>query len=178
MRHVIKKLIQAGRLLFQEGLVDARAGNLSVRLGDKLLITRRGVHLGCLQEQDFILVDLYKDGPLDHRASSELIVHREVYKASSWSAVVHAHPISVVKLSFNTELIRPMDSEGVGLVGEVKVLPEHPPGSKELAHAVAQELKNSKLVVVRGHGVFCADTDILYAYAHTSVLERSCKILL
>ncbi|RME11800.1 MAG: hypothetical protein D6804_02530, partial [Aquificota bacterium] len=53
-----------------------------------------------------------------------------------------------------------------------------PSGSEELAEAVSEVIKSSRLVVVRAHGVFSADSDPFYAYAHISVLERSCKILL
>jgi len=46
---LIKKLIEVGKLLYVEGLVDARAGNLSCRLEKSLIITRRGSHLGRLR---------------------------------------------------------------------------------------------------------------------------------
>ena len=176
--YYMKKLQLIGRLLFEEGLVDARAGNLSVRIGDKMLITRRGSFLGDLKDHDFILLDIKRESLLDERASSELVVHREVYLKTQKRAVVHAHPVSVVKLSFEKDLIMPKDSEGEELLNSVKVIPKLPSGSYELAREVAKILSTSKLVVVRGHGVFSADTDAFYAYSHISVLEHSCKILL
>lgn len=174
----LKKLVEVGRLLYLEGLVDARAGNLSCLLEKHILITRRGSHLGLLGEWDFIKVSINAQGPLTERASSELLVHLEVYRQSSHRAVVHAHPISAVILSTNLERIQPRDEEGKALLGEVSVLPSYPSGSPQLAEAVAQALKGSPLVIVKGHGVFSADRDPFYAYAHISVLERSCKILL
>ncbi|ADO45666.1 class II aldolase/adducin family protein [Hydrogenobacter thermophilus TK-6] len=174
----MRKLQLIGRLLFEEGLVDARAGNLSVRIGDKMLITRRGSFLGDLKDHDFILLDIKRESLLDERASSELVVHREVYLKTQKRAVVHAHPVSAVKLSFEKDLIVPKDSEGKELLGSVRVLKELPSGSYQLAQAVAETLAGEKLVVVRGHGVFSADTDVFYAYSHISVLEHSCKILL
>lgn len=174
----IKKLIEVGKLLYAEGLVDARAGNLSYRLGPNLIITRRGSHLGRLREEDFIKVPLFQEYLLEDRASSELPVHKEVYLSTNHSCVVHAHPISTVVLSFSLDTIEPIDSEGKDLIGAVKVIPPYPSGSRELARAVAEALRDSKLVVVRSHGVFSADRDPFYAYAHISVLERSCKILL
>ena len=178
MRFYVNELMKVGRLLFMEGLVDARAGNMSIRIGEKLLITRRGSHLGMLREEDFILVSLDRKDPLEDRASSELIVHREIYTKTRWKAVVHAHPPNVVKLSFEKDTIEPVDSEGISLLGSVKVIPDYPSGSKELAVVVSDVLKKDNLVVVRGHGVFSADVRALYAYSHISVLEHSCKILL
>jgi L-fuculose-phosphate aldolase len=178
MHYHIRKLIQVGRLLFEEGLVDARAGNLSVRIGQKMLITRRGSHLGTLKEHDFILLDITKTSILDSRASSELLVHREVYIKTQNLALVHAHPTAVIKLSFRTKKIVPKDGEGKTLLKSVKVIPNLPSGSQKLAEAISDILSQDKLVVVRSHGVFSADTDPFYAYSHISVLEHSCKILL
>ncbi len=174
----IKKLVEVGRLLYREGLVDARAGNLSVRLKDQLIITRRGSHLGRLEGWDFVELPLEKAHILEDRASSELVVHREIYLQTSHRAVVHAHPLATTILSLEMDHIEPIDSEGRDLLGRVEVIPNYPSGSYELAKAVASSLKASRLVVVRAHGVFSADLDPFYAYAHISVLERSCKILL
>jgi len=175
---LIKKLIEVGKLLYVEDLVDARAGNLSCRLEKSLIITRRGSHLGRLREEDFIKIPLFERHMLEDRASSELLVHREVYMNTNHVCVVHAHPISAVILSFTHDVIEPVDSEGKDLLGSVKVLPPYPSGSEELARSVSETLKDSKLVIVRSHGVFSANKDPFYAYAHISVLERSCKILL
>ncbi|MFN4319892.1 MAG: class II aldolase/adducin family protein [Aquificaceae bacterium] len=174
----LKKLIEVGRLLYKEGLVDARAGNLSYRLGDYLIITRRGSHLGRLKEEDFIKIPLLIDHLLQDRASSELPVHREVYLKTSHRCVVHAHPVCAVALSFERDVITPIDSEGKDLIGSVRVIEPYPSGSKELSRAVAKALEDSNLVVVRSHGVFSAGLDPFYAYSHISILERSCKILL
>lgn len=174
----IKKLIEIGRLLYEEGLIDARAGNLSYRLGKDMLITRTKSHLGKLKEWDFIRIPLTESHVLEERASSEALVHKEIYLNTPYRCVVHAHPPCAVALSFGLDPIEPEDSEGKALLGSVKVIPSYPSGSKELAKAVAQALKTSRLVVVRAHGVFSADSDPFHAYSHISVLERSCKILL
>ncbi|MFN3598732.1 MAG: class II aldolase/adducin family protein [Aquificaceae bacterium] len=174
----LKKLMEIGRLLYKEGLVDARAGNLSYRLEEDMVITRRGSHLGRLREEDFIKVSISKSHILEDRASSELPVHREVYLRASHRCLIHAHPICAVVLSFEKDLITPIDSEGKDLIGSVKVIDSCPSGSIELARAVAEALVGSKLVIVRSHGVFSADLEPFYAYSHISVLERSCKILL
>lgn len=178
MKYFVSKLIEVGSLLFQEGLVDARAGNLSVKVGRKILITRTKAHLNLLTPYDLICVDIDKEGPLDKRASSELLVHREIYKRTNHCAIVHAHPVNVIKLSFKKDMLEFIDSEGKMLLGSVKVIPDYEPGSKELAHIIAKELTNSNLVIVRGHGVFSADEDLMKAYSNVSILEHSCKVML
>ncbi|MDW8433549.1 MAG: class II aldolase/adducin family protein [Aquificaceae bacterium] len=173
----VGKLIEVGRLLYTEGLVDARAGNLSFKLDNSILITRRGTHLGRLNSWDFIKVPLEGRYPLEERASSELRVHRKVYLHTSYRSVVHAHPLATVQLSLELDLIEPVDSEGKELLGKVPVIECYPSGSEELAVAVCEAILSAGLVVVRSHGVFSASFDPFYAYAHISVLERSCKIL-
>ncbi|MEN3028524.1 MAG: class II aldolase/adducin family protein, partial [Aquificaceae bacterium] len=69
----LRKLTEVGRLLYAEGLVDARAGNLSCKVGNELIITRRGSHLGRLKEWDFIKIPIEESSILEERASSELL---------------------------------------------------------------------------------------------------------
>ncbi|WP_448588484.1 class II aldolase/adducin family protein [Thermocrinis sp.] len=170
------KLIKIGELLHKEGLVDARAGNLSVRLGDKVIITRTGSHLGCLSFEDLMELPIYGEHILRDRASSEWIVHRKIYTQTPHRAVVHAHPVHAVFLSY-LDAIEPKDSEGKAILGIVEVIPEYPSGSLELAKAVAEGLKRSKVLVVKDHGVFGAGKTLEEAYTYISVLERSCKLL-
>lgn len=173
----VRKILKVAHLLYQEGLVDARAGNISFRIDDKIIITRTGSHLGELTEEDLILLPLLGITPLLERASSEMPVHREVYLRTSHRAVVHAHPPATVSLSLRKEKIIPVDSEGKILLKEVCVVEDLPSGSEALAEAVASLLQDNSLVVVRGHGVFAADRDPMKAYGWISVLERSCRIL-
>lgn len=51
-----------GRDLFTQGLVSSLSGNLSIRLGDRLIITRRGCQVGDLAEQDLIETGINKNG--------------------------------------------------------------------------------------------------------------------
>ncbi|WP_448583846.1 class II aldolase/adducin family protein [Thermocrinis sp.] len=171
------ELVKVGELLYREGLVDARAGNLSVRLGDKVIITRTGSHLGTLSFEDFIELPLHQKHTLEERASSEWAVHREIYLQTIYRAVVHAHPLYTIFLSNYYHRIEPKDSEGKTILGAVEVIPDYPSGSTELAEAVSQRLKNSKILVVRNHGVFSAGRTLREAYSLVSVLERSCRYL-
>jgi len=69
-----------GRWLFLRGLVSSSSGNLSIRLGDRLIITRRGSNLGALQEKDLVETGINKNDRSTPLASSELAVHRAIYQ--------------------------------------------------------------------------------------------------
>ncbi len=177
MRRLAEEIILIGRLLFQEGLVDAVAGNISVRFKDRILITRRGSMKGSLGRADILRLKLEGDF-LDFRASSELVVHRKLYRETRARAIVHAHPISAVSLSYTFESIKPVDSEGRDMLGSVRVLSlKKPSASEELARAVSEELRDRRLVIVRGHGVFSVGKSLREAYRYISCLEHSCRIL-
>jgi len=45
---ILSQFQTVGRDLFSQGLVSSHGGNLSIRLGDRLIITRRGSMLGNL----------------------------------------------------------------------------------------------------------------------------------
>ncbi len=167
-----------GRDLFVRGLVSSHSGNLSIRLGDRLLITHRNSRLGYLEEQDLVETGISKNDRLTPLASTELAVHRCIYQEAPVQAIVHAHPPYAVALSFTESEIVPCDVEGRLILPLVPVLGRGmivKPG--ELATEIAEAIKKYKVVVVRGHGSFAAGQLLEEAYHYTTVLEESCRLL-
>ena len=80
---------EVGRDLFLAGAVTARHGNLSVRDGDRIFITRSGSMLSRLEPSDIIetRIDACE---MDAGCSRELVVHRAVYQATSTVSPVAA----------------------------------------------------------------------------------------
>jgi len=168
-----------GKLLFDEGLVHAGAGNLSIRQGDKIFITRTGSLLSMLKEGDVIEVGMEK-GDADKEASIELPVHRAVYKGSKAQAIVHAHPAYAIALSLNEEKIIPQDAEGKYFVKSIPVVKVREAiGSDEVARFLPPVFGGGYHgAVVRGHGSYTIGADLMEAYKLTSTIENSCKIIL
>jgi ribulose-5-phosphate 4-epimerase/fuculose-1-phosphate aldolase len=79
----------AGRTLFSLGLVRGAEGNLSAFDGERLVITRTGAELRSIARGDMIGGSL--QGDLEG-ASSDLEVHRAMYRKEGEGAVAHAHP--------------------------------------------------------------------------------------
>lgn len=169
---------EIGRDIFLSGLISSHAGNMSVRMGDRIIITRRGSMAGRLKPSDLIETGLEKDDAMITLASSELIVHRAIYKATSALAIVHAHPPHAVALSLVDDQIVPVDSEGSYLLHRVPVVSaEKTIGSADVAGVVAPALRDHKAVVLRGHGSFVIGELLEEAYMLTSSLEFSSRIL-
>jgi L-fuculose-phosphate aldolase len=66
-----------GHDLFIRGLVSSHGGNISVRMGDRIIITRTGAMLGHLIERDLIETGLEEDDSNIMLASNEIVVHPE-----------------------------------------------------------------------------------------------------
>jgi L-fuculose-phosphate aldolase len=165
-----------GRDLFLRGLVSSHAGNLSVRTGTAIWITRTGAMLGRITRDDAIEVDPVGPDPIDSHASSELTVHRAIYGATGAGAVVHAHPPYATLLSMLQDELTPIDSEGYYVLGRVHVVDIGAvvaAGLPESARAVSEALKEHRIVLLKGHGSFARGDTLEHAYMPTSSLEAS-----
>lgn len=177
-----------GRDIFLSHLISSHGGNMSVREGDYLYITRTGSMLGRLGADDVVRVPLRSrvdvegpgagSWPEDADASSELIVHRAIYAATDAAAVVHTHSPQTVFRSMVEDRIEPIDSEARLFMPEVPVLVSRQTvGSPEAAAAFAVALQEYPVAILRGHGPFAAADSLENAYRWVSVLEGSCEQL-
>ena len=175
---ILSQFQTVGRDLFTKGLVSSHSGNLSIRLGERLIITRRGSRLNCLEENDLIETGLNKNDRNTPLASVELPVHRAIYRETPALAIVHAHPPHAVALSLTETEIVPIDTEGQLIMEEVPVLGWNmkvKPGA--LGDEIAQALKQSRVVVVHGHGTFAIGQLLEEAHNYTTTLEESCQVI-
>ena len=175
---MLSQFQEVGQALFTQGLVSPQGGNLSVKLGEHLVITHRGSLLGSIQEGDLVETGITKNSRATPLASTELEVHRCIYKNTSALAVVHAHPPYAVCLSFTEKEIVPHDVEGRALLSRVPILgAEMVVKTGELADEIARLMGEHRVVLVRGHGSFAASQLLEEAYYYTVVLEQSCRLL-
>jgi L-fuculose-phosphate aldolase len=173
---ILGQFQSVGRGLFTQGLVSSHSGNLSIRMGENLIITRRGSQLGSLGENDLIETGICHNTRTTPLASSELPVHRAIYRLTNAQAIVHAHPPHAVALSLSEEdIVCP--SEGLTGIGRVPVLgrgAEIVPGA--LADAIAETLKTHRIMMVYGHGSFAIGQLLEEAYGLTTDLEAGCQV--
>jgi L-fuculose-phosphate aldolase len=101
-----------GRDIYVAQLTSSHGGNVSVRVGDRVIIKRRGAQLGRLKRSDFIETSLHRKDSEITRASTELIVHRTICLKTSALAVIHCHPRTAIALSMSRDAIIPIDVEG------------------------------------------------------------------
>jgi L-fuculose-phosphate aldolase len=168
-----------GRDLFLSGLTSSHGGNMSVRMGDRIIITRTGSMLAHLKEMDLIETGLEEDDSNIMLASSELLVHRAIYQNTSALAIVHVHPPYAVSLSMvEQDAIIPVDNEGSYVLRKIPIVQtELTTGSKEVARLAVEMLREYKIFMLRGHGCFSIGPVLEEAYQWCSSLEEACKII-
>jgi L-fuculose-phosphate aldolase len=160
-------LREAGRMLWESGLVSSHGGNLSARLADGgILITRTGAMLGRLGEGD--LATVTADGSSAGAPSMDAAVHRAIYEATGAGAVVHAHPRHAIALSLVLDALEPADAEGKLRLSVVPVVD---------GEGVAEALRTAAVALARGHGSYARGEDVWQALQWTSVLEESAQVL-
>jgi ribulose-5-phosphate 4-epimerase/fuculose-1-phosphate aldolase len=140
-------IVAAGRRLGARGLIAAGEGNLSIRLGEDLLITPSGRRKDELAPGDLVVVPLSGAGQAAARGSrlrpsSDVAIHRAVYAARpDVLALVHAHLPAAMALTLASEVPNPaVLPETALLLPRVPFVPFAAAGSDELAAAIAKAL--------------------------------------
>jgi L-fuculose-phosphate aldolase len=170
---------EIGRDLYTADMVSSHGGNLSMRLGDRIIIKRRGAMLGNLKQHDLIETGLERNDSGVALASTELIVHRQIYKQTPALAICHCHPRTAIALSLSREEIVPIDNEGSYLLKKVPIIwEEFASGTPEMANKLANALQNYTIVLLRGHGSFATGQTLDEAFFWSSTLEEACQIIL
>jgi len=173
-----QKIAKYGRKLVEHKLVESNFGNISLRAGDKMLITRTGAALDEITGFKVVEVNIQDTSSLDIIASSESVVHKEIYRQTSALSIIHAHceyAVVASLLSGPAGIILPIDSEGQYFLEDIPIV-EGGIGSRKLAEILANVLSKRRGAIVYGHGSFAIGQTLGEAYEVTTQLEHSCKI--
>ena len=170
---------EIGRDLYGQNMISSHGGNLSIRLGDKVIIKRRGAMLGALKPHDLIETRIDKNDSGVALASTELLVHRTVYQQTPALAICHCHPRTAIAFSLSRDEIVPIDNEASYLLKKIPVITEEfASGTPQMANKVAEALQNYKIIMLRGHGSFSTGQTLDEAFFWSSTLEEACQIML
>ena len=167
-----------GKDLSNRGLNGSHSGNIYIRSGGKIIITRRASMLGWLNPEDLVITDLEEeDSASSLIASTETEVHRQIYRQTDAMAVIHAHCPCLTALSIIEKEITCIDAEGMFLYKKIPVVEcDVPAGASEAAIKVPPVLRNYPAVVVRAHGVFAKGITLEDALQNITGTEQSADI--
>ena len=173
-------VVEAGRQMFERGLVAGTWGNISIRSdsGDQIAVTPSGRPYTELQPADIVLVS--PDGHLlaGQRPSSELPLHLAIYAARpDVFAVVHTHSIYATACAVARETIPPCLEEMVQAVGGgVKVAEYALPGTAELARNAVQALADRTAVLLANHGAVACGPNLSETLLIAELVEKAAQI--
>ena len=180
------QLVSYSARLLDDGLAVGSAGNMSVRIGDRVAITPSGISYAEMRPEDICLVGM--DGAelqSSETPSSETPMHLAIYAAAKAragaganaganagaGAVVHTHSPEVIALSAGRDELPAIHYAITGLGGPVRVAPYVRFGSSGLAAAAVTALDGRSAVILRNHGAVTYGRDLAQAYDRALLLE-------
>ena len=187
------QIVGAGRRLGARGLISAGEGNISVNLGDgMILITPSGLRKDELNPDDLVVVAIRPGvGPApaaDTGAgdaptpSSDVAIHRAVYETRpDVEAVVHAHLPAAMALTLAGEVPDPAAlPETALLLPRLPYVPFATPGSAELASGIAEAFATGAeplpgAVLLERHGAVAVGATVDQAINRLELVEVLCR---
>jgi ribulose-5-phosphate 4-epimerase/fuculose-1-phosphate aldolase len=172
-----QEIIFWGAQLHQQGINYGRSGNMSMRIGDKILITAHESYLGFLHEDDILIID--KEGNIlegDTEPTSEKLLHVSIYQQFPQKNVaIHAHPPYTVHYFHYHDTLTPITLEERVYLGKVNAITQRTPTITDLESA-HQALGNNDIVVIKDHGVVTIGEDFQYTFALIELLEVNARV--
>ena len=168
---------------WKQGLLSGCNGNASRRLGSHapgaVCITRSGTAKGRITPTDCCLMDIGTGTTLlGGPASSESGMHMAIYRARpDCDAILHTHPRRLLALSLRMagrqeDFLRLPLFEAEVWRAKLGFSPALPPGSTDLAEAVAMAAASKDAVWMAGHGLCCLGRTLADALCLAEELEH------
>jgi L-fuculose-phosphate aldolase len=160
-----------------EGLLIGSAGNVSVRVGERVAVTATGVVLGRATPGDVTVVDL--DGTVvagDRAPTSELELHLGIYRQHDAGAVVHTHAPHATAVSCALDELPCVHYQQLALGGAIRVAPFAVFGSPELAAETLKALEGKTAALLANHGAVSHGPTLEAAVDNALLLEWACGL--
>jgi L-fuculose-phosphate aldolase len=171
------ELAAAYRQVAALGLNQLASGNLSLRLGEGMLISPTGASAENLTEDALVYVDGEGRWAAGQRPSSEWRMHAAIYRdVPGAGAVVHTHSDYCVAVACQ-DMPLPGFHYLIGLFGgdDVPCVPYSTFGGEGLAEAAAAALKHRKACLLANHGMIAHAPSLNGAVGLAHRLEILCR---
>jgi len=182
------EIVEVCRLMYGRNLIAASDGNVSVRWGERYLITTpTGLYKGFLRPEDLVVTDL--EGQLapdsvaprnGHSPSAELRLHLEVYRQRpDVRAVVHAHPPITTALTVAGVSLAPcILPETLVTLGTIVTTAYATPTSAQGPEVIRPYIRDHDALVLDRHGAVTVGDNVFSAYARMEKVENTAEVIL
>lgn len=174
-----QRMCDIGRRIWQRNYVDGNGGNITVRVGDNLVLsTPTLISKGFMKPEDICLINLEGKQLAGWRKStSEAMTHLAIMRVNPKAkSCIHAHPPH--STAFAISGLEPPSCvipEAEVFLGKVGVAEYQTPGSPENAVEVSRVAKDHQAVLMKNHGVICWGKDVEDTYWKLENTEAFCQ---
>lgn len=172
-----REVVETCLFMQSNGLIVGTAGNVSIRVDDKVAISPSGVPYETMTAEDVVVFSMdgeRVDGILE--PSSELPLHLSVYRETAAKAITHNHAPASTALGLVVDEIPPSHYYSAMLGGIIRVAPYAEFGTDELARNVTDALKGHSGALMKNHGAITIGPTVKKAAGLLPILEYVCEI--
>ena len=180
--NIKQMIVEAGRKMYNTGLVAGTSGNISMRTPDKedsFFITPSSMAYDQIQEHDIVEINSKGEPYIKgQRPSSEWQMHVSVYQRfEKYNAIVHTHSTFATSFAVTHENIPLILIEMKPyLGGDLHVAPYRPAGTKELGEVILPYLEDRNSCLLANHGTISCGETLEDAFMAAEYVEDAAKI--
>lgn len=168
--------------MYNSGMVSAYEGNVSVRIGERVLITPTGICKGLMSPDMLVECDLEGRQTKENgifRLSSETRLHTALYKARpNIRAICHTHaPFSTAFAILGKAITSDAYPEARTLYDEIPVAAYGRPGTDDIWKEAVELIQDNNIILLANHGPVAVGTSIWDAYLRMESCESIAKVL-
>ena len=181
LEQVKAAVLDAAKLMYERGLVEGTAGNVSGRVAeDRVVVTPSSISYRAMTLEDLVLVDL--DGAVvegERSPTSEKALHLEGYRSyPEVQGVVHCHARYASMFAVaHRDIPAGIDEFVIYIGGDVPCAAYRQSGTDELATEVASHLKDRSAALMANHGMVCVGKSVDDALHSALVVEHNAQIM-
>ena len=176
-----QQIVDYGRLLLREGLVQGTWGNIAARCDEAyMLVTPSGIDYDILEPADIVKVDmntLEYEGYL--KPTSEKRLHAAILRErKEIGAVIHTHSTWCSVMAASKAKFLPVTSGDMAeyVLRAAKVTEHVLPTTRKQAQAAMEAMRDRNACLLGNHGVICCGKDLAEAFETCRVMERSAEM--
>lgn len=182
IEHQIEQFLSYAHKVGEAGLTICSSGNLSVRIGDEVLVSGTGSWVPELTA-DRVSIVRYSDGAILNgvKPSMESVFHLGVMRERpDVGCVLHFQSPYATAIACRKEIPEDFNVTAeipIHVGREIPFIPYFRPGSPELAQHVIEAMKDHDSIMLRKHGQVVCGKDFKQAFERAMFFEMACRIL-
>ena len=178
-----EEVVRIAKLMYHSGMTNMFEGNVSIRVGDTMLLTPSQQDKDQLTAEMILELDLdgnVRYAPEGLRPSCEYRMHAALYgMRPDIRAVVHNHSAYATAYAM---AVKPIASDAHLelnlLFGEIPVAPYGMLGTERIYAGMAPLMRDYHVVLLENHGLLAVGPDAVTAYSRAEAAEKMAKTLL